>query len=299
MIGVDSMNDYYDPILKEKRNAQLLVKPGYVFHQLDIAETRLIDELVGREKPDQIIHLAAQAGVRYSLINPWAYERSNLLGTINIFEAARNHKIKRVIFASSSSVYGKNTKTPFAESDVTDSPVSLYAATKKSCELIAHTYHHLYGTEIAGLRFFTVYGTYYRPDMALFKFATQILNDQKIAVYNHGKMKRDFTHVSDIVDGIKGVIAKEKLEFEIYNLGGDHPVGLEQVIDLLESGLGKKAIKDYRSMQPGDVVETCADVTKARNELNFDPKVKIEDGIKEYCEWFLENQDWLLGLKNS
>lgn len=297
IIGLDSMNDYYDPLLKEKRNEQLNAKSGYTFYKLDIADTAEVDELIGREKPDQIIHLAAQAGVRYSLVNPWAYERSNVLGTINIFESAKKYGIKRVIFASSSSVYGKNTKVPFAESDMTDSPVSLYAATKKSCELIAHTYHHLYGIEMAGLRFFTVYGTYYRPDMALFAFAKQILTDQPIAVFNHGNMKRDFTHVSDIVNGIKGVIEKEKLGYEIYNLGGDHPVGLEEVIGLVEKGLGKTAIKNYQPIQPGDVVMTCADITKARNELNFDPKVSINEGIADYCKWFLEHQEWLLKLK--
>jgi UDP-glucuronate 4-epimerase len=297
IIGVDSMNDYYDPLLKEKRNEILITKKGYTFINLDIAETKEVSDLVARERPDQIIHLAAQAGVRYSLINPFAYERSNVLGTLNMFEAARHHGIKRVIYASSSSVYGANTKIPFAESDMTDAPVSLYAATKKSCELIAHTYHHLYGIEMAGLRFFTVYGTYYRPDMALFLFAKKILTDQSISVFNHGKMKRDFTHVSDIVDGIVGVIQKEQLADEIYNLGGDHPIELETVISLLEKELGKPAVKEYKPMQPGDVVATYADITKARAELGFQPKMSIEQGIAEYCAWFLANKEWLLRLK--
>ena len=199
----------------------------------------------------------------------------------------------------SSSVYGKNGKIPFAENDVTDSPVSLYAATKKACELMAHTYHHLYGIEMAGLRFFTVYGTYYRPDMALFRFATKILKGEPIAIYNHGKMKRDFTFIADIVDGIKGAMQKKELGFEVYNLGGDHPVGLEEVVNILEAALGVSAKKEYLPMQPGDVVETYADISKARAELGFDPKVGIQQGIQIFAEWFLENKEWLLTLKEG
>ena len=327
VIGVDVLNDYYDPRLKEKRNELLrchsreggnpisLGRPNaqygldprralgddekYVFHRLDLADKDAVGALIAAEKPDQIIHLAAQAGVRYSLVNPWAYEQSNVLGTLNILEAARHNNTKRVIFASSSSVYGANTKIPFAETDMTDSPVSLYAATKKSCEAIAYTYHHLYGTEIAGLRFFTVYGEYYRPDMALFKFAKNILTGKEIAVYNNGDMKRDFTHVTDIVDGIKAVINKEKLGYEIYNLGSDHPVALEDVISLLEKSLNKKAIKKYMPMQPGDVKITYANIDKARAELNFNPQMTIERGIEEFGQWFTANQDWLLTLADA
>lgn len=286
VIGVDNMNGYYDPQLKQERNALLASESGYEFHPMDVADKDVFRALAEKCKPDQIIHLAAQAGVRYSLINPWAYEQSNVLGTLSVFEAARQSGIQRVIYASSSSVYGGNEKIPFSESDATDHPVSLYAATKKSCELMAQTYHHLYGIQMAGLRFFTVYGPYYRPDMALYKFAEKILEDKPIDVYNYGKMKRDFTFVSDIVDGILGVVRKEELGHEIYNLGCDHPVELEYVISLLEDALGKKAIKNYLPMQPGDVPVTYADITKARNELNFDPKVNIEEGIGKFAEWF-------------
>ena len=308
VIGVDVLNDYYDPLLKEKRNDLLLSRhpdesrdpaAAYAFHRLDISDYAALNQLIEETKPDQIIHLAAQAGVRYSLVNPWAYERSNVLGTMNIFEAARQNNIKRVIFASSSSVYGANVKIPFAETDVTDTPVSLYAATKKSCEAIAYTYHHLYNLEIAGLRFFTVYGEYYRPDMALFKFAKNILTDKPIAVYNNGDMQRDFTHITDIVDGIKAVMDKAELGYEIYNLGGDHPVPLEEVISLLEKGLGKQANKNYMPIQPGDVKVTYADINKARQELGFNPKMPIEQGIAEFAQWFINNKDWLLTLADA
>ncbi len=299
VIGVDSLNDYYDPLLKQKRNEALSAFSKYRFHSFDIAEESALSDLVGTEKPDQIIHLAAQAGVRYSLVNPWAYERANTLGTLNVFEAARLHGIKRVVFASSSSVYGKNEKIPFAESDMTDSPVSLYAATKKACELMAHTYHHLYGIEMIGLRFFTVYGPYYRPDMALFRFATKMLKGESIAIYNHGKMKRDFTFITDIVSGIKGAMTKKDVGFEVYNLGGDHPVGLEDVVNMLEAALGVSAKKEYLPMQPGDVVETYADISKARAELGFDPKVGMQEGIQVFADWFLENREWLLTLKEG
>lgn len=286
VIGVDNLNDYYTPALKEERNVILAKSSMYQFEFMDIADRDSLNKIMDQYKPEMIVHLAAQAGVRYSLVNPWVYERSNLLGTLNVLEAARHHGIKRVVYASSSSVYGANTKIPFSESDVTDHPVSLYAATKKSCELMAQTYHHLYGLELAGLRLFTVYGTHYRPDMALYTFATNMLSSKPIDVYNHGKMKRDFTFVSDIVDGIVAVMQKEQLGHEIYNLGCDNPVELEHVITLLEKALGTPAIKNYLPMQPGDVPVTYADITKARNELGFDPKVKIEEGIVEFAKWF-------------
>ena len=299
VIGVDSLNEYYDPALKLRRNELLSGEGKYKFIKADISDFDTFSAIVDRELPALIIHLAAQAGVRYSLVNPWAYEQANTLGTINVFEAARKAKIKRVIFASSSSVYGANTKIPFSESDVTDSPVSLYAATKKSCELIAKTYHHLYGIETAGLRFFTVYGELYRPDMALFSFAKNMLQDKPIKLFNNGKMKRDYTFITDIVAGIKGAAFKESLGFEIYNIGGDNPVDLGRVVELLEIGLGKKAIIEYLPMQAGDVEITYADVSKARRELGFSPATKIEDGIAVFCSWFVENKEWLLKLKNQ
>ncbi len=297
VVGVDSLNDYYDPVLKEKRNELLAKEPGYQFHQLELAEYEPLLALVQKEQPDMIIHLAGQAGVRYSLVNPQAYAEANVLGTVNVFEAARTVGVKRVISASSSSVYGANKKIPFSEGDMTDSPVSLYAATKKSAELVAHTYHHLYGIEVAALRFFTVYGTYYRPDMALFSFARKILSDKPIQLFNHGKMKRDFTFITDIVAGIKGAAFKKGLEFEVYNLGCDNPVELEYVVSLLEKGLGKEAKKEYVPIQPGDVEVTYADIAKARKELSFEPKVKIEEGIPVFTQWFLENKEWLLKLE--
>jgi UDP-glucuronate 4-epimerase len=299
IVGLDSLNDYYDPLLKQKRNDLLSTYEKYRFQQAELSDHGAVSEIVDAEHPELIIHLAAQAGVRYSLVNPWVYEQSNTLGTISIFEAARKAKIKRVIFASSSSVYGANTKIPFSESDVTDSPVSLYAATKKSCELIARTYHHLYGIEVAGLRFFTVYGELYRPDMALFSFAKNILLDQPIKLFNNGKMKRDYTFISDIVDGIKSAAFKEQLGFEIYNLGGDNPVDLERVVALLEHGLQKQALVEYLPMQAGDVEITYADISKAKKEIGFSPKVRIEEGIARFCTWFLANKEWLLKLKDA
>ena len=293
VVGVDSLNTYYDPTLKDHRNDILKHSAQYTFYKNDVSEFDAFLAVVEKEKPDAIIHLAAQAGVRYSLQNPWAYEQANTLGTINVFEATRRCSIDRVILASSSSVYGANTKIPFSEGDITDSPVSLYAATKKSCELVAHTYHHLYGIKVAALRFFTVYGEYYRPDMALFIFAKRILQNQPIDLFNYGKMKRDFTYIDDIVDGLMGALGKKDLNYEIYNLGGDNPVELEYVVELLEKGLGRKAIKNYMSMQPGDVEVTYADITKARSELGYIPKVSIEEGLSRFCVWFLENKEWL------
>jgi UDP-glucuronate 4-epimerase len=224
---------------------------------------------------------------------------SNNLGTMNVFESAKLNKIKRVIFASSSSVYGNNKKIPFSEEDKTDTPISLYAATKKSNEVLAYSYHHLYGIETAGLRFFTVYGPYGRPDMAIFKFCRNILLGKEIDVYNNGEMKRDFTFVSDIVDGIIGCISKKDLKYEIYNLGGDNPVELMKFIELIEKNMSLKAKINYLPMQLGDVKTTSADISKARKDLGYSPKTNIEDGMKIFCEWFLENQDWLLDLEES
>ncbi|MCA9460048.1 MAG: NAD-dependent epimerase/dehydratase family protein, partial [Nanoarchaeota archaeon] len=211
IVGVDCMNDYYDPRMKEKRNKKLLVNENYKFYQIDFSVFDKIDEVVEKEKPDLIIHLAAQAGVRYSIDNPWAYESANTLGTMNIFETAKKHNIKRVLFASSSSVYGANEKAPFAESDRTDHQISLYAASKKGNEVMAYSYHHLYGMEVAGFRFFTVYGKMSRPDMAMFKFAKNMLLDKEIDVYNNGEMGRDFTYIDDIVSGIIGAMNKVDL----------------------------------------------------------------------------------------
>lgn len=298
VIGVDFLNDYYDPILKEKRNEILSKNQNYSFHKIDISDYESLHKLCEKDVPDMIVHLAAQAGVRYSLQNPWSYERSNILGTINIFEIAKKNKIKRVILASSSSVYGSNTKIPFSEDDNTDSPISLYAASKKSCEVIAKSYNHLYGISVACLRFFTVYGEYGRPDMALFSFSKDILSGKTIKLFNHGKMKRDFTYVEDIVEGIYASALKENLQYEIYNLGCDNPIELEYIVNLLEKNLNKEVKKEYLDMQLGDVLNTGADISKAKRELNFEPKVKIEEGISRFAKWFLENKEWLLSLKD-
>lgn len=299
VIGIDIINNYYDPKIKEKRNEILKEHKNYSFYKIDLQNFEKLNEIVECENPSLIIHLAAQAGVRYSLINPWVYESSNNLATMNIFEVAKKNRIKRVLFASSSSVYGGNVKIPFSEEDRTDTPISLYAATKKANEVLAHTYHHLYGIEVAGFRFFTVYGTYGRPDMALFKFAKNILLDKEIQVYNNGDMGRDFTYVDDIVAGIKGAIDKKDLKYEIYNLGGDNPIQLMRFIELIERNLGKETKIKFMPMQPGDVKQTYADISKAKTQLGYNPKTKIDKGIKIFCNWFKENKDWLLELEDG
>ncbi len=299
VVGIDSITDYYDTKIKLRRNKILLAYSKYRFYKKNLADYKALDKIVKKERPEAIIHLAAQAGVRYSLINPWAYAEANYLGTLNIFEVAKNNKIKRVLFASSSSVYGGNKISPFSESHGVDHPISVYAATKKANEVLAYSYHHLYGMEIAGMRFFTVYGEYGRPDLALFKFAKNILLDKPIDVYNNGEMARDFTYVGDIVDGVMAILNKKELGYEIYNLGGENPVSLMKFIQLIESYLGKKAKLNMMPIQPGDLKETVADISKARRELGFSPKVKIEDGVKIFLDWFLKNKDWLLKLKDG
>ncbi|MEI7718975.1 MAG: NAD-dependent epimerase/dehydratase family protein [archaeon] len=266
IIGLDCINDYYDPRIKNKRNQILIKNKNYKFYKQDITNFEELNKIIKEENPEAIVHLAAQAGVRYSLTNPWAYENANNLGTLNIFESAKLNKINRVIFASSSSVYGNNKKIPFLESDRTDTPISLYAASKKSNEVLAHSYHHLYGIQTAGLRFFTVYGPLGRPDLALFKFAKSILQDKPINLYNNGDMGRDFTFVEDIVSGIIGAINKKDLKYEIYNLGGDNPVTLKRFVELIEENLHKKAKINLLPMQPGDVKETYADISKAKKD---------------------------------
>jgi UDP-glucuronate 4-epimerase len=299
IVGLDNLNSYYDVKLKLKRNEILKKSKHYKFYKQDLKNSKKINDIVSKEKPEIIIHLAAQAGVRYSLTNPQAYEISNNLGTMNVFEAAKNNNIKRVIFASSSSVYGNNKKMPFSEKDKTHTPVSLYASTKKANEVLAHSYHHLYGIEMAGLRFFTVYGTHSRPDMAAFKFCKNIILQKEITVYNHGDMTRNFTYVTDIVQGINGCILKKELKYEIYNLGGDKQVQLLEFIKLIEKHLGKKAKLKFLPMQAGDVKETVANISKAKKDLKYKPKVGMDEGVRLFCEWFLENKDWLLELEES
>jgi len=295
VLGIDNMNSYYNPMLKERRNNILENYGNYTFLKLDFSQySNLVENLKDRDI-DLIVHLGAQPGVRYSLKNPWAYERSNLLGTMNIFEFARQFNIEKVVYASSSSVYGGNKKVPFSEDDRTDNPISLYAATKKSNELMAYTYHHLYDIEMVGLRFFTVYGEWGRPDMAYFKFARSILLGRPINVYNYGNMERDFTYISDVVDGVISSIERS-FNYEIFNLGNSKPVNLMYFIELLERYLGRTAKKNLLPMQEGEVPVTYADLRKSRTLLGYNPKVPIEEGLRRFCNWFLENKKWILKL---
>ncbi len=297
VVGIDSLNDYYDPRMKRKRLAILAEHKAFTFHKLDISKYAPLEALLKKEKPDEIVHLAAQAGVRYSLANPWAYVEANELGTLNVFEAAKRISLPRIVYASSSSVYGANAKSPMRETDRTDTQVSIYGATKKANEVLAHAYHHLYGTELIGLRFFTVYGTWYRSDLALFKFTKKILAGEPIDVYNRGKMKRSFTHVSDIVAGILAVLdRKPRGRYELYNLGGAAPVPLLAFIRLIERETGKKAQKNLLPMQAGDVPETIADWSKAHRDLGFSPRMPIEKGIAEFVAWFKQHERFLRSL---
>ncbi|MDR1639074.1 MAG: SDR family NAD(P)-dependent oxidoreductase, partial [Clostridiales bacterium] len=273
--GFDNINSYYETSLKEARLADLEKHKNFRFILGDLADKEAVGRLFEVCKPSVVIHLAAQAGVRYSIENPQAYIDSNITGFFNILEACRNNRIERLVFASSSSVYGNQQKTPFSETDNVDHPVSLYAATKKSNELMAFTYSHLYGINAAGLRFFTVYGPYGRPDMAYFDFTKRILGNIPIKVFNNGDLYRDFTYIDDIVDGITALLEKPPEPFKIYNLGNNKPVKLLSFITTLEDALGKKAIKEFLPMQAGDVLQTCADIEEARRDFGFEPKTEI------------------------
>lgn len=298
VVGIDSITDYYDVRMKHKRLAMLKKYPAFRFHKLNIAKYEALERTMKAEKPDEIIHLAAQAGVRYSLINPWTYIESNELGTLNIFESAKRLGIKRVIYASSSSVYGGNTESPMKESHRTDRQLAVYGVTKKANEGLAHAYNHLYGIEMIGLRFFTVYGTWGRPDLALFKFVKNIFAGKPIHVYNRGKMKRSFTHISDIVAGILAIPnQKPRGSNEIYNLGGAEAVPLLEFIKLIEQEVGKKAEKILMPMHAGDVRETVADWSKAHAHLGFTPKTSMREGIAEFVQWFRDNEKFLRSLK--
>ena len=283
VIGVDNFNDYYDPALKRARVERL--KGAAAVYECDVTDKERLGEIIRKHRPNQICHLAAQAGVGYSLKNPFAYEMANNLGTLTIFELARHNGIPSVIYASSSSVYGGNTKIPFSTEDPVDKPISIYAATKRYNELLAHTYHHLYGIRSSGLRFFTVYGPWGRPDMSLYKFTEAIAAGKPIDVYNHGKMKRDFTFISDIVAGVLASLDKD-YPYEIFNLGNSNTVDLLTFIATIEKELGKPAKKNMLDMQPGDVPETFADIAKSRRLLGFDPKVKIDEGIRRFVAWY-------------
>ena len=284
---VDNFNNYYDPQIKYQRIDLIKDNKNLKVYETDISNYQELEKIFKKEKIDKICHLAAQAGVRHSLTDPFRYELWNSLGTLNLLELARHYNVKDFIFASSSSVYGGNESETFSENDNVDRPISLYAATKKSNEEYAYTYHHLYGLNCTGLRFFTVYGPWGRPDMALFKFAKKILNNQPIDVYNYGKMQRDFTYITDIVDGLLAAI-ENPFAYEIFNLGNNQPIELIKFIELIESALNKKAEKNMLPIQPGDVPKTCANIAKAQKMLNYQPQVNIEKGIDNFMKWFKE-----------
>ena len=303
VVGLDNLNDYYDVGLKKARLAQLEGRRGFRFVQTALEDRSGISALFREGRFDRVINLAAQAGVRYSIVNPYAYVDSNLVGFINILEGCRHHHVKHLVFASSSSVYGANTKMPFSIHHNVDHPVSLYAATKKANELMAHTYSHLYKLPCTGLRFFTVYGPWGRPDMALFLFTKAILEDRPIDVYNYGKMQRDFTYIDDIVEGVVRVADKaaeanpgwsgdlpdpgtSPAPYRIYNIGNNNPVELMRFIEVLEEALGKKAKKNLLPIQPGDVPATYADVDDLMRDVGFKPSTPIEEGIKRFVEWY-------------
>ncbi len=305
VIGLDNLNDYYDVRLKEARLARLSGRPGFRFHQLDLSDRAGMEALFAQEKPQRVIHLAAQAGVRYSIQNPHAYVDSNLVGFINILEGCRHHGVEHLVYASSSSVYGANTTMPFSVHHTVDHPLSLYAATKKANELMAHTYSHLYRLPTTGLRFFTVYGPWGRPDMAMFLFTKAILAGQPIDVFNHGKMQRDFTYIDDIVQGVvrtcdcvasvnpdwNGAVpdpGTSSAPYRIYNIGNNQPAELMHVIDCLEKTIGKTVEKRSLPMQAGDVPATYADVDDLTEAVGFKPATPIEVGIERFVAWYRE-----------
>jgi UDP-glucuronate 4-epimerase len=303
VVGIDNLSDYYDVRLKKDRLEQIQGRPAFQFRYLDLADRPGIEQLFAEENFDIVVNLAAQAGVRYSLQNPYAYLDSNLVGFLNILEGCRHHQIKHLVFASSSSVYGANTKIPFSVHDPVDHPISLYAATKKSNELMAHTYSSLYGIPTTGLRFFTVYGPWSRPDMALFLFTQSILTGKPIDVFNFGRMQRDFTYVDDIVEGIVRAIAHlpqpnpdwsgttpdpatSPAPYRLYNLGNHQPIELLRLIEVLEAALGKTAQKNLLPMQPGDVPVTYADMEDLFTAVGFKPSTSIEVGVQRFVDWY-------------
>ena len=301
VIGIDNLNDYYDPSLKQRRLDEIsknLNVSNFEFIKLDIANRILMEELFATHNFDTVVNLAAQAGVRYSMENPHAYIDSNIIGFINILEGCRHSRVKHLVYGSSSSVYGMNTKQPFSVNDRVESPISLYAATKKSNELMAHTYSHLYSIPTTGLRFFTVYGPYGRPDMAYYKFTKAILNNKSIDVYNNGEMKRDFTYIDDIVEGVIRVIdsipspqfnseSSTITPYKLYNIGNNNSVTLSDFIAAIEKSCNKKAKKNFLPMQPGDVKDTYADIEDLEKDFGFKPTTSISTGMDKFVDWYL------------
>lgn len=295
VVGIDNLNSYYDPALKAARLARLSGRKGFSFHQLDIAEPGALAAALGKRPVRRIVHLAAQAGVRYSLENPRAYIHANIAGQLEILELCRaSSGLEHLVYASSSSVYGGNTKVPFAETDRVDDPVSIYAATKKADELMSSTYSHLFGLPQTGLRFFTVYGPWGRPDMASWIFTEAMLAGTPIRVFNHGEMWRDFTYVDDIVEGVVAVLDKPPMadgpRHRLYNIGNSQPVHLGRFIETLESLLGVKAIRENLPLQPGEVEKTFADTSALEKDFGFKPKVGIEDGLRKFVDWY--RREW-------
>lgn len=311
VVGIDNLNDYYDVNLKKARLTQLEGKNNFKFLKIDLIEREMLLSIFKSEKIEYVINLAAQAGVRYSLVNPYAYIDSNIYGFLNILEGCKHNNVKHLIFASSSSVYGLNTKMPFSVRHNVDHPISLYAATKKANELMAHTYSYLYGIAATGLRFFTVYGPWGRPDMALFLFTKAILENNPIDVYNYGKMKRDFTYIDDIVEGVVRVIEKipqlnpawngenpdsstSCAPYKLYNIGNNNSVELMKFIEVLESCLARKAKLNFLPLQPGDVPTTYANVDDLERDIGFKPSTSIEDGINKFVQWYIDYYKWKL-----
>jgi UDP-glucuronate 4-epimerase len=305
VIGVDNLSPYYDVTLKADRLARLSMRPGFKFQRCDVSDRDATASLFSTVQPDLVVHLAAQAGVRYSLINPAAYVDSNLVGFGNLLEGCRKAGIRHLVFASSSSVYGANAKVPFSESGNVDHPVSFYAATKKANELMAHTYSHLYQLPATGLRFFTVYGPWGRPDMAYFKFTKAILEGEPIDLYNKGEMRRDFTYIDDVVEGVVRTLdaipapspdwdataadpATSSAPYRIFNIGHNEPVDLLRFVDVLEGIIGKPATKNLVPIQPGDIPETYADISRLEAAVGFRPSTSIEDGLSNFVEWYRE-----------
>jgi UDP-glucuronate 4-epimerase len=303
VMGLDNINSYYDVALKEARLEALKDESNFMFVKMDLTDREQVAKLFTRQEFDVVVNMAAQAGVRYSIENPYAYLDSNLIGFVNLLECCRHNKVKHFVFASSSSVYGANSTMPFSVHHNVDHPVSLYAATKKANELMAHTYSHLYRLPTTGLRFFTVYGPWGRPDMALFLFTRAILEDQPLKVFNHGKMQRDFTYIDDIVEGVVRVMGRlpqpnpdwsgaapdpgtSSAPYKIYNIGNNNPVELIKFIKVIEAALGKQAQKEFMDLQPGDVVATYADVDDLMEDVGFKPATPIEVGVERFVEWF-------------
>ena len=303
VIGIDNLNDYYDVNLKHARLAELADIKAFTFVELDLADREGMAELFKKEQFNRVIHLAAQAGVRYSIDNPMAYADSNLVGHLAVLEGCRHNKVEHLVYASSSSVYGLNAKVPFSTSDSVDHPISLYAATKKSNELMSHTYSHLYGVPTTGLRFFTVYGPWGRPDMALFKFTKKIVEGDEIDVYNNGDMRRDFTYIDDIVEGIiriqdvipqpnadwqveSGNAATSSAPYRVFNIGNGNPVKLTEFIESLETSLGVEAKQNLMPMQPGDVYQTYAEVEDLFTATGYKPKMSVKQGVQNFVDWY-------------